>query len=450
MIPASFMVAGIILLFFIKKKGSVMFMNKQESLRIISEIEHCFTEIKNNTDVHENLKGIKKLLGRMDIHVESITIVPADKDEFFGMSVFPTVSVAEKLVEAMIDKKPEQGFIDIWEGEKEWVIEIDSKLINVSDLNANPREITAALLHEIGHTIYSNTIPSKLHKTMSYAYLQVPSEVKNILSNKNKIFMSLYLPSVAQASRTTSYNLKKELEADKYVVQMGYGEALDALLQKILMRFGTRYTEFSGKELEKDIKVATVWAHVNAQELRFRKDTLRNSINKISLTNPSAYVQNLFSKINDKVFKGSISFTELASRGNRGKYVRESTDFVDDLVGFPCNSVLEAAFNAKKDSYGKLRKVNQHDIDIVAVQIDKIDNQNDKIYLLDVIYDYLETIDMSINAINEGNQNLVKNNMRQLTDMAEQLQTLRKQVLSTKIVEKRYGVFIKYPKGYEG
>lgn len=425
-------------------------MIKQENLRIISEIEHCFMEIKNNENIHSNLKEIKKLLGKMDIYVDSITIVPGEKDEFFGMSVFPTISVAEKLVEAMVDKKPEKGFIDIWEGEKEWVIEIDSKLFSGSSLNANPKEITAALLHEIGHTIYSNTIPSKLHKTMSYAFLQIPSEVKNILLNKNKIFMSLYLPSVAQASRTPSYNLKKELEADKYVIQMGYGESLDTLLQKIIMTFGTRYAEFTDKELEKDIKVATVWAHVNAQELRFRKDTLRNSINKINLTNPSAYVQGIFAKINDKVFKGTVSFTDLATRGNRGKYVMENVTFVDDSIGIPCNAILESAFNAKKDNYGKLRKINQHDIDIVSVQIDKIDNQNDKIYLLDVIYDYLETIDMSINAINEGQQNLVKCNMRQLTDMADQLQTLRKQVLGTKIVEKQYGVFIKYPKGYEG
>ena len=39
---------------------------------------------------------------------------------------------------------------------------------------------------------------------------------------------------------------------------------------------------------------------------------------------------------------------------------------------------------------------------------------------------------------------------RTLTDMKEQLEELRKNILATKIIDKSYGVFIRAPKGYEG
>jgi hypothetical protein len=34
--------------------------------------------------------------------------------------------------------------------------------------------------------------------------------------------------------------------------------------------------------------------------------------------------------------------------------------------------------------------------------------------------------------------------------MREELEELRKTILATKIIEKEYGVFLRYPKGYEG
>ena len=89
-------------------------------------------------------------------------------------------------------------------------------------------------------------------------------------------------------------------------------------------------------------------------------------------------------------------------------------------------------------------------MDIVAIQAEKIVNQNDKIYLLDVIYDYIETLDLMDEYLHNGKKSSVQMTERQIKDMRDQLETLRTQVLKYKIVEKQYGVFIKYPVGYEG
>lgn len=425
-------------------------MNTLQKERILKDIEEAFGEIKRKQDVSSNIKTIKLALAKLDIKIDTITLVPADKDEFFGMSIYPLHSTADRIVQHMIDKKPLKGYEEIWTRNSEWIIEIDSKIIYDKSLNANPAELTAALLHEIGHTIYSNAIPEKLHKSLSYTFLNLPSEVRIILTNGNKSFKALFLPMVAQASRNISYSLKKELECDKYVVSMGYGSELESLLQKILLTYGSRFVECDEREAEQNLNVASNWARTHASELRLRKDALRDSVNTISLITPSLYIREIFERINEKVFKGTPSFDQVVNRANRGKYLTENTIFCDDRKGITCKAVIESARNAKFDKYGKLEKITQHDIDIVAIQIDKIENQNDKIYLLDVIYDYEETLDLAEECLSDGRKSAVMMTERQMKDMREELRALRKRILDTKITEKRYGVFIKYPVGYEG
>lgn len=424
-------------------------MDKLTQQRILKDIELSFENIKREQDVHDSLKSIKMALAKLGVGVKEITIVPADKDEFFGMSVFPETSVSDRIVDCMINNKPLQAYEEIWTSVNFWIIEIDSKLLYDRQLNANPAELTAALLHEIGHVVYSNTIPQKLNKTMSLAYLQLPAKVKHIIKIEERKFKKIFLPVVAQASMNVSYSLKKEIEADKYVIKMGYGEALDALLQKILLTYGSRFVECDDKEQEKNLKVACNWSSQQVIELENRKDTLKASIERVSLVTPSKYIKGLFQDMNKSIFKGMESMDEIVARRGRGTFVTEGT-YVDLTRPESFKYVLEAANKSKLDKQGRVIKVTQHDIDIIVLQAEKITNQNDKIYLLDIIYDYIETLDLMDEYLHNGKKDRVQMTERQIKDMREQLEVLRLQVLKYKIVEKQYGVFIKYPVGYEG
>lgn len=424
-------------------------MDKLTRQRILKDIELSFENIKREESVHQSLRSIKLALGKLGIGVTEITIVPSEKDDFFGMSVFPQESVADKIVDCMINNKPLQAYEEIWMNNNNWIIEIDNKLLYDTKLNANPAEITAALLHEVGHTIYSNTIPQKLHKTMSLTYIQLPVKVKKILGIEKRSFRKIFLPVVAQASLNPSYSLKKEIEADKYVIKMGYAEPLDSLLQKILMTYGSRFVECDAVEQEKNLKVACNWSAQQVIEIQNRKDTLKSSIDHVSLITPSKYVKSIFDDMNRSIFKGLESFDEVVARRGRGKFVTEGTyAILNQPESF--NYVMEAAAKEKLDKYGRVRKITQQDVDIVSIQAEKIENQNDKVYLLDIIYDYIETLDLMDEYLHNGKKEAVQMNERQIKQLKDQLEELRLQVLKFKIVEKKYGVFIKYPVGYEG
>ena len=79
-------------------------------------------------------------------------------------------------------------------------------------------------------------------------------------------------------------------------------------------------------------------------------------------------------------------------------------------------------------------------------------DKNDKIYLLDKLYSYMELIDRGLDFIESSDKDLgskVMQSKRTLTDMKEQLEDLRKNILATKIIDKQYGLFIKGPRGYD-
>ena len=99
---------------------------------------------------------------------------------------------------------------------------------------------------------------------------------------------------------------------------------------------------------------------------------------------------------------------------------------------------------------GKLKKVKQSDLDIIRVEMDRIETLDDKYYVLDLIYDKLNVINLGLEYYANGNASRCSQSESTLKDYKKQLEEYRMKVLDMKIVDKQYGLFIKVPKGYEG
>ena len=102
------------------------------------------------------------------------------------------------------------------------------------------------------------------------------------------------------------------------------------------------------------------------------------------------------------------------------------------------------------DKYGKLKRLNQSDLDVLTIEISKIENEDDKIYVLDRIYDELDLINAGLDLLQTGSKDRVPVSKDTLMGFKTQLEKMRKQVLDIQIKPKNYGLFIKYPKGFEG
>jgi hypothetical protein len=94
--------------------------------------------------------------------------------------------------------------------------------------------------------------------------------------------------------------------------------------------------------------------------------------------------------------------------------------------------------------FGPNLKKFQRFIDEISIDAESITDLEYKSYVIRRIHDKLDDLNMAYKTARDDNEtDLINKYHKQLTD-------LRSKVMDMKIQEKRYGVLIKYPVGYEG
>jgi hypothetical protein len=189
--------------------------------------------------------------------------------------------------------------------------------------------------------------------------------------------------------------------------------------------------------MEKELKAVVTWTFVNISELEYRKTKLRTMLQTEILQNPSKYIRTLVFNIKTKFFGGNDenSYKEIVS---------------EQFLVQQYNVVIKEGLLDLFDKYGKLKKINQSDIDILSVEKDRIENEDDKIYVLDLIYDKMDEVNAGLELISENKKEKVYLSKDKFLSYKAQLEKLRKDVLEVKLKDKQYGVFVQYPVGYEG
>ena len=431
-----------------------MVSNQKYSSELLA-IEDCFGKIKMGRDIAGNLKQIQRILTRTFKQDFELCINKNETGKLFVMSIFPDETVCTGMVDLIVaDNAKSSEVLSLWENCNKWYIEIDSLLIYDDALNSNPKEITACLIHEIGHVIYSSTIPSRLHKVMSFELTKRKMVTRDLV--KNKKYRLLFLPDVLNACSYKMYNYlgnREEYDADKFVVELGYKDSLNSFLNKILISNGNELMTRTDGNAEKDTEVMVKWSIENIDELKVRKTKLRKQINGMLLNTPSIYSKRMLTKIKTIFFgteKTTIAGvrTDIMNESTFQMLFNEEFDTGYDLAKAGAErKVLKEFFNSSKKKY---KKVDRADIDYIYIKCEDITSYDDKIYLLDIVYYQEELIDTCLEAIENGEQDKVQNSKQELIALKKQLGVLRKKILAYKVREPKYGLFIRYPEGYQG
>ena len=420
-------------------------------------IERCITTIKENVSIEENIHKIENALERLFGINAHISIIDNNSGEFFGVNIFPNPSVIDEVVhKIVVEKCNTDETYGIWSNTKEWYIEIDSLLLSPMDVNASPPEVTAVILHEIAYTIYSNIIPYRLYKVLCYKLMKLKLQLRQLIST-DKI-RKIFNIAVLESCSNKNFNFINDTirtDIDKFVVDHGYCDHFNNFLNKLIETHGNSLINRIDFEVEREIDAIINWAITNVKELEFRKKNLRTALKTEMIKTPSLYIKKSIQEIFVSFFGDATDkYRELLSE----QYMDVSKDVYQELYADQCldrfvKKVLTEASGNIFDKKGKLKKVTQSDIDILTVEAEKIESIDDKIYLLDKLYREYELVVLGLeyidSSVNERHEKVVQSRSM-LLNMKKQLEKLREQIMATKIIEKDYGVFIRYPKGYQG
>ena len=386
--------------------------------------------------------------------------------DFFGFNVFPEIDKLEDICNKIAnDDVKFKDIVKHWRSIKEWEIVIDSLVFDRSFIAFNPKELTAMLLHEIGHVTQSDEPIEQFYR----AYLESKSRLKNADKVSKKVLYILYTIPLAVACTSRRWvndknEIKLEISADKSLIETGYAEHLINAFDKIIKASGSinRSEDMNYREIESNVE----WANMNIIDVIKRRDKLKDSLYYKAIQTNSGYIQALCARILNFLgvrmrerYTGAVAESCMLNELINGEITLETHVPFYDIKKFgqieariireqnALEVANEAFFNKRKNS--KVNIPDEYDLDRIYVAIDDIQNNYDKVYVLDLIYEQIEKLNDFEEAISMD-ETKSKKWAPKIEEMRQRLATLRKTVLSKNIAKKEYKVFVKYPEGYEG
>lgn len=395
----------------------------------------------------------------------AVSIVNKDmREPFFGARVFPSDEWIDKVTEKIIvDGADFVSVNKMWSDIPSWVIEIDYQLFDQHSLLLNPKELTSVILHEIGHVVHSLEIPERFYRVYKgYKY------AKKLTSDAPmKALYTIYMLPLAICCMGNCIYEKNgdgvEIRADKFVADCGYGEDLLNAMSKIIRAYGYSMLASSEDELDKKVYDHINWSSLNAASFSYRQSNLRDELYVRTRKNSSPFIKKLGSEILNRLG------IKLKERYSGSTYSITNESFNIPREEFHNFVLIQDAYESMKISnlidlyeqknmsvvnemYHK-RKVpklpSQFDIDSISIEIDRMQNQHDRMYVLDLIYHQLTQIEQ-FETYMEVDKDTKNTYSAKVDSMKRQLEEFRQAVLNKHSFGQRYKLWVKYPDGYEG
>lgn len=409
-------------------------------------IEKAFVDLKAGKNKSMALATIRRnLKATFGKDIDCVIIENKNKDNFFIMSVYPDQSTIDEVVEAVVSEKPDEVIRKIWNDAYKWTVEIDSRILDGSIIDVTAKELTAFLLHEMGHVVYSNSIPKRISKVMRLEYARASIEVKKLLEDKlfRQILRLPIIHSCLYDNYKTKSNIKNELKADVFVVKMGYGEDLESALNKLIILSDHKKVGDINKESQEvysDMKSMTLFSLRTVEHFKDRKaSVVKQNLKKLLFSSPSQFVQKSIGEIEDTFIK-SVEETSVTESVKMEYFENKANKIVDEFF-------MEFVNFGNR----KLKRIDPAELDYIQLEKNNIKTNDDKMLLISYIYSKLDTVKYYISLIDSrSSKYTVPHSRDELENMAARLEKLKDEVLETRIKEVKYGLFVQYPEDYEG
>lgn len=412
---------------------------------MINDIEASFQLLKEDKSNLEAIDRIKKSLesGLPDF-VFNISVTPIEKNErdlYFIMSVFPDESTVDKIITSITNDDTDiQAIQRLWQLNKVWNIEIDERILQDKPIGFNPRELTAILLHEIGHIVISTSIPSRVSIIIKYELLK--SKFSNRMMLRDKIFRSiLSIPildaCVSDYTRTIS-SIKEEVEADSFAAKMGYRRDLITALKKVMVVSKSAGQQSVNDKIVSGVRLAlSTVSDLEKRNIELSKNRLFGFREEAS----SQYIKDFVESYIDKIYGTDESNSTFTNR-RLDYFIECGQKTIQD-------GYYTEFFLFKKE----LKRIDPVEIDYIGSKISSIQDENDRMMIISYIHHKLDLVDYYIEIMSNPKTAArynIPHTLPQLIKIKNILTEYRIQALKQPLPLKNRGLLVSWADGYEG
>lgn len=289
-----------------------------------TDIENALFEIKQSPN-SANLNELNREINAFfkDSKCKQVLYTRNTDKMFFGMSVMPVIK-ADKVYDIIQEDEPVRI--------TEYYLELDSKLFSPT-LGLSTREITAVLLHEIGHMVNDTSPVDKLRKELDMYLVKNNETIKTSDSVHYQEILAFGIKDALRKITSLFETDDDEIIADSFVVACGYGPELESAFEKVVKNSYRINKDVSNKfivlawviRLYTDIKLRRIVAIKSLQKgesytaSKLEKREMENVVHRLRRIDDDSLIEAVgFDLVADKVnstmsrikYKGIRSFED--------------------------------------------------------------------------------------------------------------------------------------------
>lgn len=373
-------------------------------------LELCMRNLKSDTS-DSNLNRLKMELNKFFKGATCSTVmVSKNAKRFYGMCVIPTVD--KSTITHLVSDDDKVPTIN------RYAIDIDSRLF---DINLNGRELTAVILHEIGHLV-NTPEPVKKLRDIIHSYLEYTTTSITLQSISDNYALFAFGVEDALNSITSIFKRKdEEVLADEFAISCGYGEDLNNALYKISRSPDVILSGQTNKLASLEYAI-NIFPHLNIRRIHVASNLAKASSqtgSKLQVTR----LDNLARRLRSGSISENTSLDALSMVNEASFNIFKKIKSTHNRLKYKQIALLQSEF------YELSLKVNNVDEHDDALSILRSINSN-----INIIDDYLATISMS-----KEDDEMCNNLRNQYIDLRSKLS--EKETYDGKY----YGLFVKTP-----
>ena len=362
-----------------------------------------------------------------------------DEKTSFVMCCYPDIEELDNKMNDIVDAMNSGSYdkvIQTWFKIKKWHIEVDKRLLVTGTPITvdNGQQFVAILCHEIGHALNAN--PAQVYN--NYRVNKATSNLitKALLFKHGKVIRTLLVPMFVCVNGlriiiNTPGNELSEIHADSRIPD-NYKSYLVDYAENHILKYPTASKCIVTKtEFDNEVKQGVEFSRNCIDLMKRRTALLKIHINTFGRFTQSPTLKKVVDLLQKNVTPDNIVMEHA---------IMESFNRDYDIAEKEANTILET------------KMISDRDLLLLQCDIDGIKNQDDKIYVLNTIYDYLEVCQKQEEKLSRKYKDTY-NIVPELQMVQGRLATLKKMaqdVSNHKIEDEVYSVYVKYPKGYEG
>lgn len=424
-------------------------------------IADCFELIKTNKDSVEIVSGACKkikqyLLATLSLDC-SITVTADTDYTFYGINIYPETEPLKVFIDCISNKQLEQ-IKSLWVNNKRWHVDIDGKMLFDISNHLTGREMAAILLFRIDSIIFNSLLPMHIVYAI-YKHMTKVNFIMSYLTHSQKC-RNLYAIPILYGIGATNFK-QNILSSDNTLFGLTSYDAnimtaYMAAYRKIIARYGTIIgTNLTVKEVCDQMRSVLNWLYEGINDLKYSSLRLKKRLTTHLHACRSPYIRKVFkSLIMDFTnIEGKVAVREGFTSNPMLEKLNEQLE-IDYWKKYVITQEHSALGNALNDVFypgGPAKKISLSEIDMLRVEAENIESVDDKVYLLEKVYALQAKIDSHLEMLGDkARSKRIKQSKSELLHLREELEHTRKYIIGHSIAPERYGLFIKYPAGYEG